>query len=146
VTALLLLLAACGTSASVDAPDAVPAFGAQKWTQSHQYQVSLTLDPDPPPMSELFAVQAVLLDRVGDPIEDATVSLNAQMPQHGHGMMTSPRDEPGADCDASGVCTHAGGVYRTTGFKFHMAGAWTVTADIVGPNGRDDVSFLYEMP
>ncbi|MFT6142924.1 MAG: hypothetical protein ACJAZO_000080 [Myxococcota bacterium] len=95
-------------------------------------------------MSELFTASATVKDSAGEPIEDATVLLNAEMPHHGHGMMTSPRDEPGV-CDEDGTCIHPGGVYETTGFKFHMGGPWTVSVLVTGPNGVDDVTYIYDM-
>lgn len=142
---LFLALVACSPS-SPDAAssDVVADFGAEKSTQSGKYRVSIAFEPSPPVMSELFVARAVVKDRDGEPIEDATVALNATMPHHGHGMMTSPRDEPGV-CDDEGTCTHPGGVYETSGFKFHMGGPWTVTAVVTGPNGVDDTSFIYEM-
>jgi hypothetical protein len=33
----------------------------------------------------------------------------------------------------------------TSGFKFHMAGAWTITVDVAGPRGVDSTSFVYPM-
>ena len=138
---LLLGVFGCSGEAPAEVPE---VFGAERLTQGLKYQVSLVLDPNPPVISELFTARVVLKDSVGEPIEDATVSLNATMPHHGHGMMTAPRDEPGV-CDDQGVCTHPGGIYETTGFKFHMGGPWTVSIDVIGPNGRDDLSFIYEM-
>jgi len=142
-TLALMLLMGCSGSPS-DEPEATDAFGAERRTQSGKYLVSVALDPDPPGMSDLFRVRATVKDRTGEPIEDATVVMNATMPHHGHGMMTSPRSEPG-ECDDDGVCTHPGGVYESSGFKFHMGGPWTMTVVVTGPNGVDDTSFIYEM-
>ncbi len=138
----VLLFAAC-TSGPTE-PESADVFGAERETQSGTYLVSVAFDPDPPGMSDLFTARATLKDSAGVPIEDATVSLNATMPHHGHGMMTSPRDEPGV-CDDDGTCTHPGGVYETSGFKFHMGGPWTVAVIVTGPNGVDDVTYIYDM-
>jgi len=150
----LLLLAACGgasdpaptagPAASAEAADASGAWQATRWTQGRKYQVTLDLHPDPPAMGELFEVRARLLDRAGEPIEDAKVRLDARMPQHDHGMMTDPIDDPGV-CDDQGTCRNPDGVYTTRGFKFHMGGEWTILVSVEGPLGPDNTSFVYEM-
>lgn len=149
----LLLLLGCGqappstttnpSEAPVAAPEAPKALGGE--TQRGAYVVALELVPNPPPLSELFEVKVTLTDpQTGAPISDATVSVDAQMPQHGHGMSTDPIDDPGS-CDAAGVCTHPGGVYRTTGMKFHMPGRWSVSVDVNGPKGADRLVLPYEL-
>jgi hypothetical protein len=140
---LALAIAAC--HAPADAP--APAWGAPKVTQSGRYKVGLELIPDPPKLGELFVVHAAFTELNGTPIEDGQVKLNARMPQHNHGMETDPQNDPGI-CDqalANGAtCKHPGGIYETTGFKFHMGGPWTITVDVVGPRGADSTSFVYD--
>lgn len=145
----LMLLGACGGSeapvpSAPDASDAAEGWRATRWTQGRKYQVTLELHPNPPAMGELFEVRARLLDRAGEPIEDAKVRLDARMPQHDHGMMTDPIDDPGV-CDDAGTCRHPDGVYTTRGFKFHMGGEWTILVSVEGPLGPDNTSFVYEM-
>lgn len=154
MTALLLILAACSTGGGDVAapaarpPRAVPTVhmgeAVKRTTQAGFYQVEVRFVPAEPKLGELFVAEAVLRDKDGVLIDDGKVALDARMPQHNHGMETDPIDLPGA-CDAAKVCTHAGGVYRTEGFKFHMPGAWTVTVDAVGPRGADSTSFVVEM-
>lgn len=151
-----MFLVACGGSGSAvqaDAPaqlasagaeEATQGWSATRWTQGRKYQVTLTMHPDPPPMGELFEVRARLLDRAGEPIEDAKVRLDARMPQHDHGMMTDPVDDPG-QCDDAGKCIHPDGIYTTSGFKFHMGGEWTILLNVEGPLGPDNTSFVYDM-
>ncbi len=144
MTALLLLLA-CSEPAPVT-PAAPPAWGATRDTQMHRYLVTARMEPEPPPMGELFELVVTLQTPEGEPVPDAKVALDALMPQHGHGMSTDPVDDPGV-CDAAGVCTHPDGVYRAKGFKFHMGGDWTVTVEVQGgPRGPDSTSFVYDMP
>ena len=70
------------------------------------------------------------------------------MPQHNHGMETDPIDLPGV-CPPQvadpAACPHPEGRYRTEGFKFHMPGAWTVTAEVRGARGPDSTSFVVEV-
>lgn len=146
-TALVASLAlGCGRRAEERPPRKEEAtFGSSKATQGKRYQVALELVPEPPPMGELFEVRAVLRDRDGQPVETARVELNARMPHHDHGMETDPVAEPGV-CDDEGACRHPGGIYETSGFKFHMGGAWTITVAVVeGPFGPDNTSFVYFM-
>lgn len=153
---LVFLASGCGSSpeaAPGAAPPGAPAaaeggpgasWASVRWTQGRKYQVELATTPEPPVLGELFVMHAHLLDRDGLPIEDAKVALDARMPQHDHGMATDPVDEPGV-CDTTGACSHPGGVYHTSGFKFHMTGDWTVTVDVTGPLGHDSTSFVVPM-
>jgi hypothetical protein len=140
----LLGLLACGDPPPAAPDAATPAWGAEKSTQLNRYLVSLEFEPAKPPMGELFDVVASVKARDGTLLDDAKVTLNALMPQHGHGMATSPIDDPGV-CDAANKCRHPNGIYRTSGFKFHMAGDWSVTVDINGSEGMDSTSFVYGM-
>lgn len=48
------------------------------------------------------------------------------------------------DAEASGrPCRHADGRYIFDGFKFHMAGQWTMLVQIDGPAGPDSTSMRY---
>jgi len=172
-TALVLGLSVLGAGACVgssgpasraeanrDLPPAPPK--GEAWsqrtlrTQTGRYQVQLTLDPSEPPMGSLFAIDAVVTEtRTGEPLEYGSVALDARMPHHGHGMMTRPIDQPGTCEDGDPVappggepvdqpCPHAGGRYRTEGFKFHMPGSWTITVSVQGPRGTDTTSVVYE--
>lgn len=125
-------------------------------TQTGRYEVVLSLDPATPPMGALFAVDAVVTEtRTGEPLEYGSVQLDARMPQHGHGMMTRPIDQPGNCPEGDPVappggepvdqpCPHPDGRYRTEGFKFHMPGSWTITVSVKGPRGADTTSVVYE--
>ena len=67
----------------------------------------------------------------GKPIENAAISLHGDMPQHGHGMPTTPE-----------VSTYLGhGDYRVDGMKFQMTGWWVVDFDINANGTTDRVSF-----
>ena len=52
----------------------------------------------------------------GDPVEQATLNVVGGMPEHDHGLPTSPR-----------VTAELGdGDYRVQGLRFHMAGNWLI--------------------
>lgn len=140
-------LGAPAAPVAAPAPSAAPVIapGAKiLTTQSGTYDVSVVFDPPAPEMGVLFDVVATVVDhRSNAPLIDGKVTLNARMPQHGHGMETDPAQDAG-QCDKDPACPHPGGVFRTKGFKFHMGGAWTVTIDVVGLSGTDSTSFVYE--
>lgn len=155
---LLALVALAACTAPAPRPSAAERnvdYGAAKRTQAGRYLVGLQLEPEPPPLGELFQAKATVAFSDGLPIETAQVVLDARMPQHDHGMETRPRVRPGAceadtdtdgDTDRPATCRHPGGVYVADGFKFHMSGAWTVLVQVDGPKGPDSTTFVYQMP
>ena len=160
MTRALLLVAlwgvACAGRTTSD-PAAPTVSSLDRTTQVGRYRVALTLDPEPPRLGELFRVQARVTLPDGRPVETAKVQIDARMPQHDHGMETRPRLRAGAceadtdapsdtdtDTDAPRVCRHPDGRYVFDGFKFHMAGAWTILVQVEGPRGPDSTSIVYE--
>ena len=67
----------------------------------------------------------------GTPLEEARISVDGGMPQHGHGLPTSP-----AVTQALGD-----GQYLIEGMKFNMGGWWEIDLAIEGPQGTDSVTF-----
>jgi hypothetical protein len=67
----------------------------------------------------------------GKPIENAMITLHGDMPQHGHGMPTTPV-----------VSSYLGqGNYAVDGMKFQMAGWWVVDFDLTAGDMTDQVRF-----
>jgi hypothetical protein len=67
----------------------------------------------------------------GGAVTGATIVVDGGMPQHGHGLPTSPR-----------VSRELGnGAYEVEGMKFNMGGWWVVTFRISTPAGADTVTF-----
>jgi hypothetical protein len=66
----------------------------------------------------------------GSAVNNASVSFDGGMPQHGHGFPTSPRISGGE-----------GGDYRIDGIKFSMGGWWEIKLAINGALGSDTVTF-----
>lgn len=65
----------------------------------------------------------------GKPVTDATISVEGEMPEHGHGLPTKPR-----------VTKNLGnGDYLVDGMKFQMPGWWVVTFGITS-NGKEDTA------
>ena len=77
--------------------------------------------PDPIPLNQFFRVQVQVLDMWGNVVtpDDATLVVDAGMPQHGHGMNHIPRVVPQDD-----------GTWLVEGLLMHMPGEWQLYFDI----------------
>lgn len=90
------------------------------------FEVQFTPEPDPIPMNELFSLSVQVKPLAGEAIareQALTLSADAGMPAHGHGMNTRPKVTP-----------LGGGLYRVDGMLFHMPGHWQLYFDVgTGP-------------
>jgi hypothetical protein len=66
----------------------------------------------------------------GAPVDNAKITVDGGMPQHGHGLPTKPI-----------VTLQADGTYGAEGMKFNMGGWWVVRIHIDGAQGSDVVTF-----
>jgi hypothetical protein len=67
----------------------------------------------------------------GQPVTDAAITIDGDMPQHGHGLPTRPQ-----------VTKHLGnGDYLVEGMKFQMDGWWVVDFTIDANGKHDTVRF-----
>lgn len=67
----------------------------------------------------------------GKPVDDAKIKIDGGMPDHNHGLPTSPQ-----------ITENLGeGRYRIEGVKFSMPGWWELRFDISAPAGADTVTF-----
>ena len=84
-------------------------------TAGETYFVHAETTPTPIPFNEYFSVQVQVFaaDAQTDPLEEVTVSINAEMPAHGHGMNERPEVSGPVD-----------GVFQAEGLKWHMEGEW----------------------
>jgi hypothetical protein len=67
----------------------------------------------------------------GDPVKGARITVNGDMPEHGHGLPTRPEvmKEPEA------------GIYLVEGLKFSMPGWWVISFSIRTAEADDSVIF-----
>lgn len=89
------------------------------------FHVSYVSDPSPIPLDEDFSITVTVMEGT-DVVSDATVSVDATMPNHGHGMNTNPTTVSNGD-----------GTYTTTGLLFHMEGWWELGVTVNGGDGAD---------
>lgn len=117
-------------SASVSKP-ALHEFGfGPRESANHKYTVYLkpleTLR-----LRKLQNVRVLVLDATGRPVENASISVDGGMPEHGHGLPTQPQVQRSL----------GGGMYDIEGLRFSMGGWWELKLAIDSPAGADDVTF-----
>ena len=95
-----------------------------------------TLEPARPLRPrQMQTVRVVVRDGDGRAIDEAQISIDGGMPQHGHGLPTRPR-----------VTRSLGdGVYEIEGVRFNMGGWWEFTLAIAGSRGADTVTFNLDL-
>jgi hypothetical protein len=134
--AVAISMAACshammmihGTGAKRPAPS---AFGLGPRSSAEGRYVA-TLEPAKPLRPrQMQTVRVVVRDADGRAIDDAQISIDGGMPQHGHGLPTRPR-----------VTRSLGdGIYEIEGVRFNMGGWWEFRLAIAGSRGADTVTF-----
>ena len=91
-----------------------------------------TLEPVRPLRTrQMQTVRVIVRDAEGQAIDEARISIDGGMPQHGHGLPTRPR-----------VTRSLGeGIYEIEGVRFNMGGWWEFKLAIAGSRGADTVTF-----
>jgi YtkA-like protein len=84
---------------------------------------------------QMQTVRVTVRDAEGRAIDEAQISIDGGMPQHGHGLPTRPR-----------VTRNLGdGIYEIEGVRFDMGGWWEFKLAIAGPRGADIVTFNLDL-
>jgi hypothetical protein len=100
-------------------------------TDKGLYRVSYTPQFEPVPINQIQSWTLHLETEDGQPVANAEIKVDGDMPQHGHGLPTQPQ-----------VTAYLGnGDYRVEGLKFHMPGWWIVEFDITAGDHADHVTF-----
>ncbi|HEU4631237.1 MAG TPA: FixH family protein [Gemmatimonadaceae bacterium] len=95
------------------------------------YRGTIRPEGDSIPQGRLHRWTLHLETAAGEPVDAATIAVDGGMPQHGHGLPTSPR-----------VTRHAGGGdHVVDGMKFNMSGWWVVTFRVSSAAGADSLVF-----
>jgi len=99
---------------------------------SAQGRYVATLEPARPLRPrQMQTVRLTVRDAEGRAIDEAHISIDGGMPQHGHGLPTRPR-----------VTRNLGeGMYEIEGVRFNMGGWWEFKLAIAGSRGADTVTF-----
>jgi hypothetical protein len=115
----------CGDKADLD----TYVDGLSRTSNAGHYTVTLlTMDPAPPTRG-IVSLKLGITDANGDAVEDATVSFEPVMPQHGHG--SDPEKNPGTWND---------GGYDVGPLTLQMPGYWEFQVKV---SGSDDDTAVF---
>ena len=100
-------------------------------TDKGLYEVSFTPATDPIAINQIHSWTLHVETPEGKAVENAQITVDGGMPQHGHGLPTRPQ-----------VTQDLGnGDYLVEGLKFQMIGWWEVRYDIVANGQPDGITF-----
>jgi len=86
---------------------------------------------EPVPVNKIHSWTLKVETPDGQPLTDANIIVDGDMPEHGHGLPTQPEVTQELD----------GGEYIVEGMKFSMPGWWVITFSIQTQDRGDTVSF-----
>lgn len=98
----------------------------ERQSQPPGLTVHLNSLQSPLPLNQMHQWEILITDDMGNPVEMAEISVTGGMPEHDHGLATSPR-----------VTRSFGeGKYLLEGLRFHMPGLWKLDFTITVNNQR----------
>lgn len=93
--------------------------------------VTYTSSIYPVPVNQIHTWTIHVESADGEPIQQAEITVDGGMPQHGHGLPTKPQ-----------VTQDLGdGDYQVEGLRFNMPGWWEVSFHITANEQSDSVTF-----
>ena len=129
---VLLLLVAVGVL--ISSMSFVPNdldYSTTRLSEQGLYKVTYSAEINPVPINQMLKWTLHVEDAEGQLVENATITVDGDMPQHGHGLPTRPQ-----------VTRYLGnGDYLVEGLKFHMPGWWVVDFQIEAGGQQDQVRF-----
>ena len=127
---LLLAAGAAGAAWMMRVPSDLD-LAREKASEAELYVAAVAPVQEPVTVGPMHAWIVTIKDSEGAPVDGAEVHVDGGMPQHGHGLPTSPA-----------VTRELGeGRYLVEGMKFNMPGWWELDLGIEGPAGADTVTF-----
>jgi hypothetical protein len=112
----------------------VPAnldYSITRQSEKGLFNVSYTASTGTIPVNQLHQWTLHVETSDGQPVENATITVDGDMPQHGHGLPTQPR-----------VTKNLGnGDYLVDGMKFQMGGWWVMDFNVTADGQTDAVHF-----
>lgn len=110
-------------------------YSTTRLSDKNLYRVTIIPAVDPIPVNEMHTWTLHVETLGGDIIENAVITIDGDMPEHGHGLPTRPR-----------VTEYLGnGDYLIEGMKFQMPGWWVMEFDITEADQSDHVSFNLDL-
>jgi hypothetical protein len=128
LVALSLLLTACTMFAR---PPQDLDYSRTRVSEGGQYRGTIRPQGDSIVKGRLHSWTLHLETATGAPVEQAKISVDGGMPQHGHGLPTKPQ-----------VARQTGnGDHLVEGMKFNMGGWWVVKFHVSSATGNDSLVF-----
>jgi YtkA-like len=128
IVASLALLAACVMPRKPGNPQ---DYARTRTSQSGLYTATILPQGDSIPRGKLHRWTLHLETATGVPVDSASMTVNGGMPQHGHGLPTTPR--------VTRALGH--GDHLVEGMKFNMGGWWVVKFHVNAAAGADSLEF-----
>jgi hypothetical protein len=130
----LVLIYAAVVSIMMSRRGAVPTdldYSTTRASEKGLFNVAYTVSTGAIPINQIHQWTLHIEDAKGNPVEQATIIVDGDMPQHGHGLPTQPR-----------VTKYLGnGDYLVDGMKFQMKGWWVMDFNITSDSQSDVVHF-----
>jgi hypothetical protein len=131
---LVVVLIAAGGMIAIHGSSAPPAdldLSRSKATGNGLFLASIEPEAGSFKQGEMHSWVLTVKKTDGTPVEDANIAVDGGMPDHNHGLPTSPQ-----------ATAHLGeGRYRVEGVKFNMGGWWVLRFAISSPAGADEAVF-----
>jgi hypothetical protein len=123
--AVMVAVACFASAAAATCPETASGFAR---LASAEAEIAYRWQPAEPKVGQFFAVE-VIACRAPAPAGTGRIEVDAQMPEHGHGMNYRP------------AAAQAGpGHFRFSGLMLHMPGRWRLTYDILQGDRRTRLS------
>jgi hypothetical protein len=127
----LLIGAAAFMAARMNSLPANLDFSTTRLSEAGLFRASYSTESASLPVNQMHTWRLRVETAGGQPVTDAVIGVDGDMPQHGHGMPTRPQ-----------VTRNLGhGEYLVEGMKFQMGGWWVIDFDISTAGQTDRVSF-----
>jgi hypothetical protein len=134
LAAVVLAAIALGAMAALNRHAAPPAeldLARAKASAGGLFMAAVEPEGEPAAVGVIHSWVLTLRSADGVPVEGAKIAVDGGMPQHDHGLPTSPQ-----------ATAYLGeGRYRIEGVRFNMGGWWELKFAIEAPTGRDTVTF-----
>lgn len=106
-------------------------YSTTQLSENGTFSVSYTASTEAVPVNQMHEWTLHVETADGQPVENATITVDGDMPQHGHGLPTRPQ-----------VTRYLGdGDYLVEGMKFQMSGWWVMDFTITANGQTDAVRF-----
>jgi hypothetical protein len=106
-------------------------FSTTRLSDHGLFRVSYMSSQDVIPINQIHQWTLHIETPEGQPVENATITVDGDMPEHGHGLPTRPQ-----------VTEYLGnGDYLVEGIKFQMGGWWVMDFTVTADSHTDAVHF-----